>query len=120
MKTTKKHFKIFKRECRKWIEILGLKDWEFSFHHAEVPGFRNASSEYHITDRYADIYLFPKLHRQKATEKVVRMLAFHEICEVVLGPLYVNAIERHVSRAEINESTHTVIVILQNVLYPKY
>lgn len=120
MKTTKKHFEIFKAECEKWIEIFGLKGWEINFFHKELKGYQNAATEYHITDRYADIYLFPKLKRYKADDDKIRLLAFHEVCEIFMGPMNVNAKERFVARSEINEALHAIIITLQNVLYPKY
>lgn len=119
-KTTKKHFNLFVAECEKWIEIFGLKGWEFHYHHTKLDGFNNAASNYHLGDRYADIYFFPKLKRIKPVAKQIKLLAFHEICEVFIGPLFVNANARYVARHEILESTHAIIVTLQNILYRKY
>ncbi len=119
-KTTKAHFAIFKSECEKWIDIFGLKGWEISFFHEELKGFRDAATEYHITDRYANIYLFPKLEITKIADDTVRLWAFHEVCEIFMGPMNANAKERFVSRAELNEALHAIIRTLENVLYPKY
>ena len=32
-KTSKKDFELFKKECRKWADILSLKDYEWAFFH---------------------------------------------------------------------------------------
>ena len=120
MKTTKKHFKIFKHECRRWIEIFGLKGWEFRYYHAKLGGFKNAACNYHLGDRHAEIYLFPKLERIKPTAEQIKLLAFHEICEVFIGPLFANAGARFLMEHEIKESAHVIIITLQNILYSKY
>ena len=36
LKTTAKDFKLFKVECLKWIEVFGLKAWDFYFQHGGV------------------------------------------------------------------------------------
>lgn len=33
MKTTKKQFELFKKECRKWIDRFELNGWEINFTH---------------------------------------------------------------------------------------
>jgi len=118
MKTTAKHFSIFKTECLKWIEIFGLKDWTIEFRHYEhKPG--RASVWANTVNRLAAIYLSPKWN-SKVTKKRLNLAAFHEVCEVLMTPLVVNAKSRFISSDEIEETTHYVIRTLENVLFPRY
>ena len=44
MKTTKKHFNIFKKECRKWVDKFELNNWEINFKHTLVSdGYASAT-----------------------------------------------------------------------------
>ena len=119
-KTTKAHFAIFKSECEKWIEIFGLKGWQLFFAHERLGGFLNAATSWSLAGRHATFYLFPEMEDLKATNENCRLLAFHEVCELFIGPLSTNAGARFIREHEIRESTHAIIATLQNVLYPKY
>ena len=33
MKTTKKDFEVFKKECEKWVNFFGLIDYEWVYYH---------------------------------------------------------------------------------------
>ena len=121
-KTTKKDFKLFKKECKKWIEIFGLKDWEFCFQHECVEFEGNqASCVSNVAGRLASITLFEDWGECGGISKhTIRLAAFHEVCETLLAPLNACAQSRYISAVEIEESGHAIIRRLENSLFPKY
>ena len=119
MRTTKEHFKTFCWECEKWIDIFGLRDWEIIFtHEKEVPDAR-ASCYRDLTGRIATINLGTDWSNSPNAfnDEGMRKVAFHEACELLIAPLYINACARHVTEEEIKEASHTIIRILENVLW---
>jgi len=123
MKTTKKHFEIFKAECEKWIDIFGLKDYEFHFEHKAV-GDRNIAECYrNSTSRTARLSLckvWPERSMVALNDDNIKTSAFEEVCHVLLYSLSSCAYSRHIMEHEIDEAEHGIIKTLQNVLYPKY
>lgn len=122
MKTTKQHFEIFKKECQKWIEIFGLKNWEIDYYHKKDKDESLSWVSFNHDNRCANIYLgieWPdNIH---PTNYEVRKSAFHEITEILLHPIryigdcrYVNGPE------EIEVAVHNVIRVLENTLWNKY
>ena len=118
MKTTRKHFKIFCDEARKWIKTFGLLDWDISFtHESRINGLASCHSD--TVSRRAVLNLEPDWgDRDPVTNKSIRVTAFHEVCELLLAPLSICASTRfNISEDEITESVHTVISVLQNVVF---
>jgi len=123
MKTTKKHFEIFKGECEKWIDILGLKDWEIHFEHRDVGDGNIAECHRNSASRIARLSLcrvWPGKSMVALTDDNIRTSAFEEVCHVLLYGLSSCAYARHIMEHEIDEAEHAVIMRLLNVLYPKY
>jgi len=122
IKTTKKDFKLFKEECQKWIEILGLKDWEVHFRHdMEFEEDRpRASIAADIEGRVAVIYLSEQWQEYPTTAYNIKKSAFHEVCELMMMPLNINARDRYVTESQLKESSHCVVMTLENVLFSKY
>jgi len=118
MKTTKKDFQMFKKECQKWIDILGLKDWHFWYEHKECD--ENCIAQY-LEDpsaRACTIYFATELH-DKLTVHDVKSSAFHEIMELYMNDLRLLARTGN-SYERVDEATHRVVRMLENVLFPKY
>ena len=123
MKTTKKHFEIFKAECEKWIDIFGLKDYEFHFEHKAVGDENIAECCRNSTSRTARLSLckvWPEYSMVALTDYNVKTSAFEEVCHVLLYSLSSCAYSRHIMEHEIDEAEHGIIKTLQNVLYLKY
>ena len=122
MKTTKKHFKIFKKEVKKWINYFGLWDWQIHFaHYAENMTNTRAKVIYNSTGCLATFILNTKWHEH--TEDVlnknnIRKAAFHEVCELLLGRLTHIADDRWGwCEADLTIETHRIIRTLENVLW---
>lgn len=122
MKTTKKHFKLFKRESKKWIKILGLQGWEVRFKHTPDVGDGNfADARTNSTNRAARLRLntnWPEGH--KLTSKEIRKTAFHEVCHIVMDLVGSCARSRHIMEHEIDEAEHAIIRTLESTLFPRY
>ncbi len=95
VKTTKKDFKLFKRECRKWINFFGLKQWEVLYFHE--PCENDSRAKYYTN---------------------ISSIAFHEVVE---GMLFANITfmltARGYSKSEIDEVIHPIIRTLENTVF---
>jgi hypothetical protein len=119
-KTTKRHFKLFCDEIRKFIDIFGLVGWEVYFEHKQYLSTELAVC---ITDqqgRTCTISLAPKWVALKPTDLEVRKAAFHEVCELLLSRLNRFAKDRFIHESQIDEESHNIIRILERVLWEKY
>ncbi len=123
MKTTAKHFSIFKSECLKWVEIFGLKDYEVNFRHGGCGKGNIALCERNCNSRTACLSLcktWPENGVCKLSNDIICVAAFEEVCHILLWGLSSCAHARHIMEHEINEAEHGLIRVLQSVLYPKY
>jgi hypothetical protein len=116
VKTTDKQFQLFKRECTKWINTFGLKNWDFSFCHAKTD--KAAATCEMNYDQHAAIIRFCKFGEDDddLCDQTIKRYAFHEIMHVFLGKLYYLAGSRFISEAEIDEEVHSLIRTLENVI----
>lgn len=112
-KTTKKDFKLFKDECRKWIESYGIKDWEFFFEHKDITGAR-ANVVYDNEGRVAVISFNVDFNAEFDDEEI-RRVAFHEITELLLGDIGV-MLKYHFSYSVVTTELHRVIRRLENLV----
>ena len=122
MKTTKKHFKIFKRECKKWIKFFSLTDYEIHFAHSdENVGDGNMANCYRSSNsRIARLSLCQTWGEDficELNDENIRLSAFEEVCHVLLYGLSSCAYARFIMEHEINEAEHSLIRVLQNVIF---
>lgn len=117
MKTSKAHFEIFKKECEKWIEIFGLKGWRIEFYHESDMKDARASTSYDVINRTATLYLNIEWKGENITNCLVKVSAFHEVCEVLLCNIRALANYRFSTKDEISEELHRVIRILENCVF---
>ena len=114
MKVTRKHFKIFKRECWKWIRRFGLVDFEWIF---RVGKTEDADAQYSWDEqhRIVRVTLSKDLSR-KPTKKNLRHIAFHEVFEILLGKLSIMAGDRY-SYGRVDEERHRIVKVMENVFF---
>ena len=118
MKTSKKDFALFKKECQKWIEFFGIKSFEVLFDHSDYLQNNKASCTSHSVNRWATLRLNITWDDYwELTEKNIKRCAFHEVGELLLAPLVNCAESRYVSENELEEQTHIVIRTLENVVF---
>ena len=112
-KTTKKDFADFKKECEKWIAYFGLIDWQVHFDHEERNDCR-AAIYYDCSGKVCTITL--NTIWTHSAPGGMKKLAFHEVCELLLGPLseHAGAVYNH---GIVQEQVHTVIRRLENTIF---
>ena len=113
---TEKHFEMFKDEFMRWVDILGMKGWEFIFKHIELVDAR-AQVMPGQRGRVVVICLNTIWEGQEATEYELRRTGFHEAVELFLSKITQLAHERSVTEADIEEETHNIIRTLENVIW---
>ena len=120
-KTTKKDFEIFKKEVRKWKDILGLQDWEICCIHGGADGDSRANYLTNIAGRICTIFLTDDWDGcfEEKTERAIKQIAFHEVVELTLQDLRVYALY-FINAEFVEEATHKIVRMLENVLFPKY
>jgi hypothetical protein len=110
--TTKADFELFKKECWKWINRLGLHSWEYSFVHADIDAngdctsFRNAKR---ILIRFAKSII----PIDKTKSFYIKEIAQHEVFHVLLENLYHQAFDRSYCDEDYRIEEHAVIHKLQ-------
>ena len=120
MKTTKKDFKLFKKECTKWIDILGLKDWAIDYEHESIGLDILAQTCGDTQNRHAFLQLDVAWDTYPSTPALIKRSAFHEVCELFLMDIRMGLLSRTITEIQVDTMIHQVIRTLENVLYPAY
>jgi len=116
MKLTPEHFELFKSECQKRLEQLGLKSWNIYYQFKPLKDCFGRA-EWNYLGRVATIICatdYPKPFDDLETE--IKRTALHECLEIFLGTLTDLAVDRSFCRAEFDKEVHTVIRVLEKVL----
>ncbi len=116
-RTTKKHFKLFKSECERWLQTLGLIDWDVYYSNETDLDGNWAWAAPNIEARIVTLGLSREWGRWKPTKRRVREVAFHEVCELLIAPLDAEARARYANEARINETRHEIIRVLEKVIW---
>jgi len=114
VKTTAKHFDIFKRECRYWIRRFGLLDWNIDYSHDLSSGGYKATCTTQLDDRTAMISLSIDWLDNEPTVINIKLVAFHEVCELLLARFDFIAKARYLQLEDVDEERHSIIARLQN------
>jgi len=113
----KEDYELFKNECKKWIGILGLTDWEIGFIHDAIP--YRASTSWSTGGKIATIGLdiYWKLSQEKKNIKEykenLKDFAFHEVLHLLLSHVY-DTIEDKYDKNAAEREVHTIIWKLVN------
>lgn len=120
-KTTIKHFKVFIAECEKWVDLFQLRSWEVRYKHqdSDIDKNWNAWCMTSWCDRTAHLGLAKNWGPIKPTKREVRISAFHEVCELLLSRLIIEAkVDRCPTELDsIKEQTHTIIRRLEHAIW---
>lgn len=120
VKTTKKHFEIFKNEAGKWIRNFGLTDWDITFEHIKMEGIK-AQCRYNLVNRTATLSLSTNYSNECIgfdIEYDVKKSAFHEVCELLLCPLETMVEQRYALGVDdVREETHCIVRRLENFVF---
>lgn len=119
MKTTKEDFKLFERECRKWIDFYGLKDWYVIFRHLDIEKQHEGATvgyDFDLEARVVCITLNKTLNVMEEKRKVLKVAAFHEMTELLLARL-IEFAERGPMSDAVPEEIHAIIRRMENSVY---
>jgi len=121
MKTTKKQFDIFKKECERWINEFGLFGSRFYFQHEDYgDGDENTQAYCIMPDEHQDriftVGLPKKLNGETSIDEI-KENAFHEVMESFLYRIKNIARCRYVQREEIDDEIHNIIMTLEKVVF---
>jgi hypothetical protein len=122
VRVPKKAFAEFKRACKYWIDIFGLKGWEIYFEFGNADNDAYAECEYDYKTKTATLRLTNECEsRQELNELQPDKRAFHEVCHLLLSGLdeMVNSKIR-ISKVDLNTEVHNVIRTLENAIYAYY
>jgi len=119
-KTTVKDFQLFKTECRKWIDVFGLKGWECYFRHEKEEDIYVARLSPNVENRTCTFFFAVDWGDSPLSELEIKKTAFHETMELFLTRFRHLALKRDIREAEILEEDHHIIRILENVLFDSF
>lgn len=115
--TTENDFKIFKEEAKWWIDYFGMKDWYFEFEWKTLPQKCRSMFRYDVEGKVASVLLNKDWRKDRVTEYRVRLAAYHEIVELMLGELRVMIEDREFNREKMTAAIHSVVRRLENTLF---
>lgn len=124
-RTTKKHFEVFKKECKKWIDVFGLKGWYINYYHenwneAEETG--EAWCAWEVKPRCASLCLCTEWDDSvPLTNKMIKRAAFHEVMHILLGRLFSFALteDEKIPYDIKAEEVHSLIRIFENIFFER-
>ncbi|KKN41197.1 hypothetical protein LCGC14_0725880 [marine sediment metagenome] len=119
MKTNKKDHQLFKKECKKWHDILNLKNWEIYFVHGDTDNDCRAQLLVDQKSRLATVYLAEEWESDVVTELLIKKTAFHEMCELFLYDVTI-MLSCFFASGVVEEEIHKIIRTLENTLFLKY
>ena len=118
LKTTKKHFEIFKSACLKYFKEWQLDDWDVYFEHVDL---KDSRAHINITHnaRMVEISLSTTWDDSLVDKKSLEAVAKHEVLHALLGPITTLTRSRCVTSDEIVHGEHMVLMKLMKLL-PDY
>jgi len=120
--TNSKHFTIFKKEARLWIDRLGLKDWTFYLEHRDSKDYPGCLAwvTFYCETLVATVGLSKTWGEEQEIPSSfeVKRCAMHEVYHVLFARLTRLAESRYIHGIYlINEEEHALIRRFENVFY---
>ena len=112
--TEQERYKLFVDCCKHWIDKLSMHDVEFFFLMVDDLESACAAATYKLDAHHA----FMQLSSDEDDPEMIRDAALHEVLEVFLMPMKIQAINQEdVFHPYVQRETHAVIHILERVLH---
>jgi hypothetical protein len=115
--TKAKEYEIFCSEIKYWLLHLGLVNFESFIRHEKLVCESRAACNFNIENKIAVFSLNEEWANIVPTHKEICKTAFHEVCEVLLGQMYVGILDLNVTNEEIDGRAHGVIRVLENTWF---
>ncbi len=117
MKTTKKHFDIFKRECDIWIKKLELDDIDIRVSKTNIgKGDAAHCDRGRLDTAVIDIRLNSDLDKEDLATKTLKETARHEIIHALIGEFAALGYNRFVTSSEMVKAEEKLVVKLEKLL----
>lgn len=119
-KTSKKHFDLFKKESLKYIDLLGLREYDILFKHVTLQDSL-AGCDVYWQSRHAILYLGKDWNDTNfdLTDQEIKRTAFHEVLEILLMPIRDYANKRNCTPELVDCEIHRIIQTLLNTFHDK-
>jgi len=117
VQTNKRHFQIYKKECEKWVQRLGLQRYRITYRHEEIEERIYGYCQANIEAGCAAIGLNKEWEDEDVTDYMLRQTAFHEVVELLFQRFYQLAESRYATESEIETERHTIIRSLESAFF---
>jgi len=115
MKTTKKDFELFVKECEYWVNRFKLDDWQIDyFHNKHEPNNCIAKVNTTLTAKSASVTLNSDLADDINVD--IKATAKHEIIHILLGELSELGWSRFTTRDEMRTVEESLTRKLENII----
>jgi len=114
MKTTKKHFEIFKKECQMWEKRFELSGWDIRYWHEQrSKGLSSTTRD--LIGRGIDIYLSFGWNIP-ITVKEIKDCAKHEMIHTLLARVSENGKARWLTDTDYYEAEEELVYKLEKII----
>ncbi len=117
-KVSKRQFELFKKECKKWIDIFELNNWNVAYMQNKTKK-SFAYCHTNVTHYKATIHLCKVWDDEvvKLTDENIKKTALHEILHLLLSRLSDYGYARFVADDEMTEAEEELVNKLINVFH---
>jgi hypothetical protein len=116
VKLNDKHFELFKRECKKFINLFELNNWDVSFKFTED----KINNAFLVTDRVnyqATIKLSKEIDDPDISiEESVKQLAKHETAHLLIARLSDLGTSKYITRLEYTSAEEELVIKLMHII----
>lgn len=120
MKTTKKHFDIFKTECERWIDQLKLDNWKIYYVHRQVNPNTYATCSTKAGAYVATLFFTDNWDTLDGNhlliEEHIKDSAKHEVIHLLLARLSDCATSRNYMISDCLEAEEELVRKLENII----
>lgn len=95
---------------------MGLSGWQIFYVKKKLEG-SYAECTADIENRNASIILNSEFANEMVTKDIIRISAFHEVCELWFARIEAMTRARFITERDIREEIHNLIRILENTIY---
>jgi len=116
-KTTKKHFKLFKKAVKHYCKRYGIRGWNI-YHEVSCLENSHASVNASYNDRCAKFF-FPEEwpdNDRVLNEKNIYWAAKHEVAHLLIWPLYAIGFDRFSTKVELEAVNEELAIRLTEIL----
>lgn len=117
MKTTKKQFELFKRECRYWVERFKLDNYRIYFSW-DADERTYAQCSVNLKGQNCTFWFTKNWNNEirPLNNEEIKEVAKHEVIHALLGRLTENSFSRFVTEIELAEAEEELVRKLQNLI----